>query len=200
MKALALHKAQPALLRPSRVLGLLICVELLLFAGFVFWQRQLMDGDAMKVGLPQWVILAGVLTAMLGWATTSLVTIKNSVKQHTINTLLQSRLSATYMVYADRLNLHFSEFSAAHGRDPSKWAGKDPITGVDIPSLRYVMNYFEFIAIGIRHGDLEEEMLRSSLGSILKNTVIFADSYISSSKKGQPLAFCNLMWLNDRWK
>lgn len=200
MKALALHKGKPSIFRPSRVLGLLIGVEIIAFTGFVYWQRQLADMDSMKVGLPQWVILAGVLTAMLGWATTSLVTIKNSVKQHTINTLLQSRLSATYMTYADKLNLHFSEFSTDHGRDPSKWNGKDPIAGVDIPALRYVMNYFEFIAIGIRHGDLEEEMLRSSLGSILKNTVIFARSYIDSSMAGQPLAFCNLVWLNERWK
>jgi len=200
MKALALHKGQPAIFRPSRVLGLLIGVEIIAFLGFVYWQGQLTYVDVLKVGLPQWVILAGVLTAMLGWATTSLVTIKNSVKQHTINTLLQSRLSATYMGHADMLNQHFSEFSAVHGRDPAKWLGKDPVTDVNIPALRYVMNYFEFIAIGIRHGDLEEGMLRGSLGSILKNTVIFARSYIDKSIAGQPLAFCNLMWLNDRWK
>lgn len=195
-----MHKGQPAFLRPSRVLGLLICAEILIFVVIIVWQRQLTYVDALKFGLTQWLILGGALTAMLGWTTTAFVTIKNSVKQHTINTLLQSRLSATYMAYADKLNAHFSEFSKINGRDPAGWKGKDPITDVDIAALRYIMNYFEFIAIGIRHGDLQDAMLRSSLGSILKNTVIFADSYINASKAGQPLAFCNLMWLNDRWK
>lgn len=200
MKALALHKGRPAFFRPSRVLGLLICVEVLIFLGFVVWQSSLDYVDAFKFGLSQWVISVGAITAMLGWTTTSYVTIKNSVKQHTINTLLQSRLSATYMGYADDVNLHFQTFCNAHGRDPSGWKGEDPVKGIKIPSLRYVMNYFEFIAIGIRHGDLQEGMLRSSLGSILKNTVVFASSYITESQKGQPLAFCNLIWLNKRWQ
>ena len=193
MKALALHKGQPALLRPSRVLGLLIFAEIIVFVVFVIWQGELTYVDGLKFGLSQWVILVGVMTAMLGWLTSALVTIKNSVKQHTINTLLQSRLSATYMLYADQVNKHFNEFSKANGHDPSSWAGLDPVTGVDIPYLRYIMNYFEFIAIGIRHGDLEEILLRSSLGSILRNNIIFANSYVDMCKARQPLAFCNLL-------
>ncbi len=137
---------------------------------------------------------------MLGWSISSLVTILNSVKQHTINTLLQSRLSATYMGYADKVNNHFSEFAKANGLQPEGWGGMNPIDGIDKAALRYVMNYFEFISIGIRHGDLSGKMMRASLASILKNTFIFSNSFISESKKDQPRAFCNLIWLFDKWK
>lgn len=140
------------------------------------------------------------MTAMLGWSISSLVTILNSVKQHTINTLLQSRLSGTYMGYADKVNIHFNEFAKKYGLEPAGWGGLNPTDEIDKPSLRYIMNYFEFISIGIRHGDLSARMMRASLGSIVKNTVIFSDSFIAESKAKQPLAFCNLIWLFEKWK
>ena len=195
-----MHRGQSAIFRPSRVLGLLVCVELIIFATFIFWQITLSPTDPRKFNLSQWVLPGAAMTAMLGWGVSALVTISNSVKQHSINTLLQSRLSATYMCYADLVNTTFNSFAKTYGYDATKWDGTDPVAEMDREALRYVLNYMEFIAIGVRHGDLNRTMMRSSLGSILKNTVIFSRSYIESSLVNQPRAFCNLLWLFNEWK
>lgn len=137
---------------------------------------------------------------MFGWLTSAYVTIKNSVKQHTINTLLQSRLSVTYMKYADLVNKEFGDFANEYSFDPKNWGSNDPITKVDQEALRYLLNYFEYVALGIRHGDLHEGLLRSSLRSILRSSVIFSKSYILETKVNQPRVYINLMWLFEKWK
>lgn len=154
---------------------------------------------AQQLPTGQWILVIGAMTAMFGWITSAFVTIKNSVKQHTINTLLQSRLSVTYMKYADIVNTQFGDFAKKHTFDPKKWGVNDPVTKVDQEALRYLLNYFEFVALGIRHGDLHEGLLRSSLRSILRSSVIFSKSYILDTKVNQPRVYINLMWLFEKW-
>ena len=195
-----MHKGQPAFLRPSRVLGFLLLVEVIVAFAVVYWQSTLIETDTSKLNTGQWILVVGALLAMSGWISTSWVTIKNSVKQHTINTLLQSRLSATYMGYADTVNNHFHKFGLDHGVDPAGWGTMSPIDEIHKPSLRYILNYFEYVALGIRHGDLHEGLLHSSLRSILCNSCIYSKKYIDETKAKQPLAFCNLLWLMERWE
>ncbi|MCX8520736.1 MAG: DUF4760 domain-containing protein, partial [Rhodoferax sp.] len=100
-----------------------------------------------------------------GWMLTNLINLRNSIRQHTITTLLQSRLSSTYMAYADRLSAHYADYEARKENNPALREG--PTDKVDVLALRYILNYFEFIAIGIKRGDLDEGMLKDSLRSIL---------------------------------
>src|SRR6266566_7240303 len=43
-----------------------------------------------------WLSLIAIVAAVTGWITTSLITLYNARRQHTINVLLQSRLSQAY--------------------------------------------------------------------------------------------------------
>ncbi|RYH37899.1 MAG: DUF4760 domain-containing protein [Alcaligenaceae bacterium] len=135
------------------------------------------------------------------WAPRSgsaMTTIRNSVKQHTINTLLQSRLSATYMAHAEAVGDHFAQFVASKQLNPA--STRTPVDDIPKKSIGYILNYFEFIAIGIRHGDLDESVLKSSMRSMLTRTVHLVDILIKNAVQENPRAYCHLVWLYGRWR
>lgn len=177
------------------MLGLLLCVLLLVLAAFLTWQYVLDEGSPYKLAAAQWLIAFAAILATLGWCVTAWVAIKNSVKQHTINTLLQSRLSKTYMDYADEVNKHFGE----HMSKAAATRPVDATEGIHKPSLRYILNYFEYIALGIRYGDLHEGMLQRSLFSIVGNTTSYSKYWIDAAVAKNDRTYCHLRWLMLRW-
>lgn len=200
-KVLVVAEAFMLWLRPSKVLGLLLCVELFLAGGVLYWAYC---GALFGVALPRlvdtaWVGLAGGAVALAGWIVTALVNIRNSIKQHTVNALLQSRLSAVYMGYVERINGYFfasdgtiiplveEDFSTEEGRKK-------------VEAARYILNYMEFLAVGIRHGDFHEGLLKRSLRTIVINIHSFAELFITRHRKGNPRVYANFMWLYGRWK
>ena len=128
---------------------------------------------------------------------TNLINLRNSIRQHTITTLLQSRLSSTYMAYADKLSAHYADYEARRENNPALREG--PTDKVDVLALRYILNYFEFIAIGIKRGDLDEGMLKDSLRSILIKNIQMSRAWIMACRVENPHYYSNLMWLHARW-
>lgn len=200
-KVRAVREAVMLWLRPSKVLGLLLCIELILAGCVLYWAYR---GALFGVALPQladtaWVGLAGGAVALAGWIVTALVNIRNSIKQHTVNVLLQSRLSTVYMGYAERINSYFFEadgtiiplveqdFTTEEGRKK-------------VEAARYILNYMEFLAVGIRHGDFHEGLLKRSLRTIVINIHSFAELFITRHRKGNPRVYANFMWLYGRWQ
>lgn len=193
---------EPGVFRPSRVLGLLLCIIAGLFLGLVWWQIRLADTDPRQFGSAQWIVAFAAFTAMAGWITNAIVTVRNSVKQHTINILLQSRLSQAYMERVQKVN---AAFFTAKGKvtklRPDQMEENGP--EAPLPELRYLLNYFEFVAVGIRHGDLDEALMKSSLRGILCGMVDVAEELIKArgfDKDGTPTrTFEHLRWLHSRW-
>jgi hypothetical protein len=190
----------PVFLRPARVLGFLIAAVIGAFVGFVFWQNEFQNGDQRLLSPAQWVLAMGAFTAMVGWMVSSIVTVRNSVKQHTINTLLQSRLSVAYVERLKTLNSIFSP------------VGKDPIPVTDndfesdfketkdaVDALRYFLNHLEYIALAIKHGDLDEGLMKASMRGIVMTQVTVGDALIQKSMKRHKDNYCNTRWLVTRW-
>lgn len=197
MKAMVTHKAIKPNKKPSTMLGFLV-VGVVFFTGMLLvWQIIAPHGSWGKLKAEHVLAVLGVSSAICGWLIAGIINLRNSIRQHTISTLLQSRLSATYMKYADDLSRHYEAFDRRRKENP---ALREVATdGVDVPSLRYILNYFEFIAIGVKRGDLEEEMLRDSLKSILKKNVAMSRPWIMQARIGNPRLYQNLLWLHDRW-
>ncbi len=191
--------------RPSRVLGLLLFAELvifLLFAGWEFlWFRNTFLGhlppalDAQK-----WILLITFVSALTGWIITAMVNVRNSIKQHTISALLQSRLSATYMAHADIVNRNFiAPDGTLKPLLQPELESQGDTAQTKLNSLRYILNYIEFISIGIRYGDLHESLLKSSLRGIVLNAYKYSEVFIAHSQKTNIRAYENLVWLRNRW-
>lgn len=182
------------------MLGLLLFMLLTLFGAFCYWQIYLLDAEAKeRLTGQQWVLLLAASTATVGWIVTSWVNLRNSVKQHTINTLLQSRLSAEYMRHATKVGKHYQKFQERKDSGLLDNALEDATTNISEHSLQYVLNYFEFIALGIRAGDLHEAMLRDSLRSIVCRNVKMSVSWIDRCRVESPRLYENLGWLHNRW-
>lgn len=191
--------------RPSRVLGLLLFAELVVFVLFAGWELIWFQFTFFRHRPPaldtqKWILLITLASALTGWIITAMVTVRNSIKQHTINALLQSRLSATYMAHADVVNRNFlAPDGSLMPLLPSELEAQSDATQAKLNSLRYILNYIEFIAVGIRYGDLHESLLKSSLRGIVLNAFRFSEAYIKHSQKANMKAYENLVWLRNRW-
>lgn len=198
MMAQDTHKFPRPALRPSWLLGFLLAAIFLLFIAFVVWQVWIVPQEAShSLTAHQWILAVAALTATTGWVIAAIVTTRNSVKQHTITALLQSRLSAEYMSHARNVSTHYMEY--ARKQENGEDLDCSPTDGVDIQSLQYILNYFEFIAIGVRHGDLHEGMLKTSLQTIIQQNVTMSREWILRCRKENNRLYLNLAWLHARW-
>ncbi len=184
--------------KPSTVLGFLLFGFAIVFVCAIGWQAfYLPIKSPYRLTAKHWVIVIPATTAFFGWLVTSWVTLRNSIKQHTITTLLQSRLSATYMGYADKVGSHYGAYDKRKKANPE--LKENPTDGIDEMALRYILNYFEFLAIGIKRGEFDENMLRDSLRGILKKNVNMSRLWIAAVRKDNPNLYCHVVWLHQRW-
>lgn len=153
-----------------------------------------------------WLSLAGVIAALSQWAITSVLTLYNARRQHTITVLLQSRLSPAYQQRLRDVVKGYPTMPAISKVAVGDW--NDPAKLEALEGIKYLLNYFEFVAIGIRIGDLDEATMRRSLADIVMALTAVAEQYIKFSRgeldtnDGFPSnnAYSELLWLKARWQ
>lgn len=84
----------------KHVLYLLLILMLLAFAAIAWIELK---RGVFQFNATNWLFLFATFLAVVGWITTAIVNLRNSIKQHTINTLLQSRLSTALNQRTDDL-------------------------------------------------------------------------------------------------
>lgn len=197
---------------PSPVLYVLLAVVLMSLVLFV---RSQVQGSLLGIEMPQfnldqreWIILLGVFGAITGWVISSIVAVRNSIRQHTMNILLQSRLSQTYV---DRASLvHARYFHPLGIRYLTEEEVHTSAPEAQLPALRYVLSYLEFIAVGIRFGDLDEKLMRRTLRDLVCSLYEISGALLKVSRQGPvvggvprsattPTTLDNLSWLYDYW-
>lgn len=136
----------------------------------------------------------GVWLAIAGTIGTAKVAVTNMVRQHTINTLLQSRLSTVFMENGVAVN----EGIAAYEEDGGKQG--PPHKYVKRENLRYMLNYYEYVALGIRVGDLAEDVLKGMMCGIIIGICNKFSIYINDVRRGNPHAYEHLIWLKSKWE
>lgn len=190
-----IRKLRPGVFRPSRILAVLLFAAIGIFLGFVIWQLRPLDVQ-LKLNPSQWVVAVAAWSAVIGWMTNALVTVRNSVKQHTINTLLQSRLSTAYMTKAEDLNEDLAD-----GAGGFKVITVEQLAAGDsvIANAIYFLNHFEFIAVGIRQGDLDENLIKESIGGQVRRFFDSAKAVIDKHSESDARTFEHLKWLRARW-
>lgn len=100
--------------------------------------------------------LVGSVGAVAGWINSAYVSRRSSIKQHTMSLLTQSRLSsemgnhlrAVSEVYPSGKIVLYDEVIAAKQSEP--W----------IRGARYLLNYYEFMAVAMNYGDLYKPMVQ----------------------------------------
>ncbi|KQO38100.1 hypothetical protein ASF19_20205 [Acidovorax sp. Leaf84] len=101
------------------------------------------------------------------------------------------------MSYADKVGTHYTAYDKRKRADPT--IKEEPTDGIDEMALRYILNYFEFLAIGIKRGEFDEDMLRDSLRGILKKNTQMSRMWIAKARKDNPFLYIHVVWLHKRW-
>ena len=192
--------------RPSRLLGLLFFTVIIFTLWLIEWIISEKYSIFFNLPAPKFRIesVITIAVAICVWIGTSYIAMRNLVKQHTINILLQSRLSATYMENAKALN---KGFFGRHGELIPLTAEEviNPPPEVNLQALNYMLNYFEFISVGIRYGDLDESVMKDSLRGIVCSIYCVSEQYIQARRSdiknsSASRTYEHLCWLHKRWR
>jgi hypothetical protein len=145
----------------------------------------------------QWqiTIFLGSMLIAAGWVVTNEVTIRNSRKQHTINlitTLMtnQKRIEDKEKIReklprSQRLNRTILDYDAEN----------DPLA----QAIDRELNFYEFIAIGLATGDLDENIARRMLDGLLTNCVWQVEDYILHWRSKNKTTWEDVSELYKRW-
>lgn len=149
---------------------------------------------------PIFTAFIAVTTAAVGWAVSGGITHRNTVRQNT-NSMIFARFSqapfgealhrfheafGTGIVTTDRLNtLKLSE------REDDRKAAA---------SVGYLLNYYEFIASGVLHGDLHSEIVRDNIRGVICFFYDRCEPHILNLNKTNPRTFQNLIKIRTHYR
>lgn len=153
-----------------------------------------------------------VLTGILGWVIHAQLTNRVHRKTHTLNLLMQSRTSVEYQDHIRNINRAFPKSKKVTEKDietyldhqdqyiTSKVDEETSIKAKGLSSIRYILNYYEFLAAGITKDDLDEDLLYECLSGIILAMHNMSVEFIETRKKKQKMVFKNLDTLVKYWK
>jgi hypothetical protein len=172
-------------------------------------------------------VIAALWTAGMGWYIHFQATSKNHRTNNSFNLLMQTRTSSEFIrraldvqkVYPFGCNIqevdeaHFSPENLKNLAQHVAASLQVEAAGAQLPpaldeakvhaieGMKYLLNYYEFMAVGIEANDLEENMLFKTIGGTVCSIRERADLYVQHMRKnGQSLCFTALDRLVARWK
>lgn len=163
--------------------------------------------------LPQYqaslsVVITGAVVGM-GWWIQCITSAANMRRSHTLNIIMSTRTSPEYQAQL-RSSTRIYRGMRFVPAELSEWRcnpDKDEYKNAKVPDdlieaingLLYVLNYFEFLAQGIKFKDLDECLLRECFSSFLKGIERRGFHIILESQKQDPKAFEGIIFLSKRW-
>lgn len=154
------------------------------------------------------VALLGVIAAILTFAISSRANRVAQRKQHTITILLDTRLSDQFqMINTMRKAIYppgetvgsavfYPDYRAAYA--PAKNAATCRRRGAE--ALVSLLNYYEFLSVGLDQGDLDEAMLRKTLRGIMCRLVDDAREIVAAERRKNGRTFEHLAALYADWR
>jgi hypothetical protein len=141
------------------------------------------------------VATVAVAAASWGWAIGGWVAHRNARIQHTI-TIIASRFAQP--MFVQQMTLFNNSFGDA---DDSPKVTSDIINALintgcatdqaKVQSARYMLNYFEFIASGVRSGELDLDIVCNNLRSSVRYFYNKCEPYIEDQRKSIPTLLSN---------
>lgn len=142
---------------------------------------------------PQLLTAISICFATLGWIWAAKRARALSRKQHTFNALLQASFNQQYQM------AHVAVRPYVRGKKKLDW---------DLPRNRqlkdqftFLLNHYEFLAAGVRNGDISESLLKDSQRGVIISLYAYCEPYIESlrSDRHKQALFEHLEWLYMRW-
>jgi hypothetical protein len=135
-------------------------------------------------------IVIGVITLIISLSRASAV----ARTQHTFNALLQMSFNDRYQTALEAVRPYFD-----------MPLPDDLNTADEHKKLRnhvlLLLNYYQFLSAGVRHGTLSEDLLRTDQRYLVERIYIICEGFIKQrrAKANIPGLFSSLEWLHKRW-
>lgn len=145
-------------------------------------------------------IIIGAAAVIIGWIFTTRAQTIDSTKANTMKILMESRFSDEYARNLKITTKLFTEQRKQNGDNCCLSTNNfEKLQDHQLNSINYMLNYFEFIAVGIRCGDLDEQFMKQTLKTIILTNFRFYKLIIEEKQKKVPSALENLTSLTNRW-
>ena len=186
--------------------GIMICL-VVTFILVVYWHLGLREYSFLGFFLQSSggssntiLLLLGTLTAVLGWLFTSRGQSLNATRSHSIQTLMASRMSEAYTRQVEVATNVYCNFKDTNGQNYAlTLADFSGLTLKKKNAIFYLLNYLEFIAVGIRYGDLDEKLMKSTLKTIIYKNYTFFEAIVKDKQQTMPTVYEHLTALHKRW-
>lgn len=178
-------------IRPRHFVYLFACIVFI----FVIWRLK---PDVLGPSYNSTLLaILGPVFVTVGWMLTNEIAIGNSRRQHTISLIVQHAFDPKRLenrgVIKSRLVTYKTRLD--NSICPDFGDERDELlVAIDIE-----LNFYEFLAIGIRNGDLDHNMTRRALRSQFLAFHEQCAEYIAFWQKRHPSTWCELSLLYKRW-
>lgn len=198
-------RASVQLLFAIIVLGMVL-IEIALWKGVEFFSEYSFVNITLKNKTTSMVTVMAGIAAVIGWLFTSRVQIINAAKTHAMQALMNSRNSSIYMEKVDAATVIRRDLitKAEKSDIKNKQIVLTPedykvLNDSDKSAVHYLLNFLEFIATGVRHNNLDEDLIKGSFESILKNNYMLFYRVIDYVRESNPTNYIELETLYKRW-
>ncbi|TPG76293.1 DUF4760 domain-containing protein [Pseudomonas arsenicoxydans] len=153
------------------------------------------------------ILSTGVFIGM-GWWIQAINTAANSRRSHTLNIIMASRTSTEYQQQTRASSkLYLTQVIPPELAEWRTCPQKDEYRYTDVPTdiidamngTVYVLNYFEFLAQGIKYRDLDACLLRECFSGILAGLERRGFHLIIEAQKSDQRNYEGLIALNKEW-
>jgi len=155
--------------------------------------------EALENGQDQWrvTVFIGTLFVTFGWMVTNEISITNARKQHTINIvtdyMINTNRIADRQVIKAKLPKHTDVFTPAV-------APYDDEVSAFVQSIDRELNFFEFVAIGLETGDLDQDIVERSFKLMARSFYLQTKDYIEHWQAEDDTIWEHFTRLCARWK
>ncbi|WP_139831880.1 MULTISPECIES: DUF4760 domain-containing protein [unclassified Pseudomonas] len=153
------------------------------------------------------ILVTGVFVGM-GWWIQAITTAANARRTHTLNIIMASRTSTEYqdqtrasskLYRSGVVCSELAEWRFSPNRDEFKNTIVPDDINDAINGTVYVLNYFEFLAQGIKFRDLDDCLLRECFSGILAGIERRGFHIIIEAQKSEPKCFEGVIRLTKDW-
>lgn len=154
------------------------------------------------------IIVAGSIAGM-GWWIQFITSAASDRRKHTLNVVLSTRTCSEYQTHLRnythlwRGNRHAPKELCLWRDDPDNPKFKDANVPDDVVNaingLLYILNFFEFLAQGIKANDLDDKLLRECFCGFLEGLERRAYFILSEAQKRDERYFEGIIFLCKRW-
>lgn len=140
-------------------------------------------------------ILVGATLATVGWMYNARKVRTLARKQHTINIMIKGNFDELMRKSHTKISKYI--------QNQEPWPDRKSQEYTDLlPSLRYILNHYEFISAGIRRGDLDENLVIDAERGTILSAFESAQGHIfevRNSRRNQAI-YEHLEWIHKRWE